>query len=59
MIISEIALRTNQIAGSVTVPALLEKNKITYADDIVIFTSSSHIDVIQSNLFQNLDNLSN
>lgn len=31
---------------------------ITYADDTVIFTSSSDIDVIQSNLFQELDNLS-
>ena len=32
---------------------------ITYADDTVIFTSSSDIDVIQSNLSQDLDNLSN
>lgn len=31
---------------------------ITYADDTVIFTSSSDIDVIQSNLSQDLDNLS-
>ena len=30
----------------------------TYADDAVIFTSSRHIDVIQSNLSQDLDNLS-
>ena len=32
---------------------------ITYADDTVIFTSSSDFDVIQSNLSQDLDNLSN
>ena len=32
---------------------------ITYADDTVISTSSSDIDVIQSNLSQDLDNLSN
>ena len=32
---------------------------VTYADDTVIFTSSSDIDVIQSNLSQDLDNLSN
>lgn len=31
---------------------------ITYADDTVIFTSSSEFDTIQSNLSQNLDNLS-
>ena len=31
---------------------------ITYADDIVIFTSSSDIDVIQGNLSQDIDNLS-
>lgn len=31
---------------------------ITYADDTVIFTPSSDIDVIQSNLSQGLDNLS-
>ena len=30
-----------------------------YADDTVIFTSSSDIVVIQSNLSQDLDNLSN
>ena len=32
---------------------------ITYADDTVILTSSSDIDVIQSSLSQDLDNLSN
>ena len=32
---------------------------ITYADDTVICTSSSDINVIQSNLSQDLDNLSN
>ena len=32
---------------------------ITYVDDTVIFTSSSDIVVIQSNLSQDLDNLSN
>ena len=32
---------------------------ITYADDTEIFTSSSDIDVIQSNLSKDLDNLSN
>ena len=32
---------------------------ITYANDTVIFTSSSDIDMIQSNLSQDLDNLSN